>query len=229
MNGREVSAVAPDGRKLTLRYDTLVVAGGATDAYFGHDQWAEFAPGMKTLEDARHLRSHILSAFEMAELATDPAERAAYLTFVVIGAGPTGVELAGQLAELAHQVLPRDYRSVVTTEARILLVEAGPAVLGAFGPKLQRYTRRRLQKMGVDVRLNTAAVGMEPGQHHRAGPGGRGEDSGPDENLGGGRAGLAAGRLLAGQPAPGPIARAGSRCCRTAACPAIRRFSPSGT
>jgi len=126
VKGRLVSAVAPDGRKLTLPYDTLVIAGGATDAYFGHDEWAEFAPGMKTLEDARHLRSHILSAFEMAELAIDPAERAAYLTFVVVGAGPTGVELVGQLAELAHQVLPRDYRSVITTEARILLVEAGP-------------------------------------------------------------------------------------------------------
>ena len=160
VNGRVVCALAPDGAELTLRYDTLVVASGATDAYFGHDEWAEFAPGMKTLEDARHLRSHILSAFEMAELATDPAEQAAYLTFAVVGAGPTGVELVGQLAELAHQVLPRDYRSVVTTEARILLVEAGPAVLGAFHPKLQRYTQRRLEKMGVEVRLNTAAVGM---------------------------------------------------------------------
>ena len=160
VNGRVVAAVAPNGRKLALPYDTLVVASGATDAYFGHEEWAEFAPGMKTLEDARHLRSHILSAFEMAELATDPAERAAYLTFVVVGAGPTGVELVGQLAELAHQVLPRDYRSAVTTEAKILLVEAGPAVLGAFHPKLQRYTQRRLEKMGVDVRLNTAAIAM---------------------------------------------------------------------
>jgi NADH dehydrogenase len=160
VKGRLVSAVAPDGRKLTFPYDTLVIAGGATDAYFGHDEWAEFAPGMKTLEDARHLRSHILSAFEMAEVAIDPAERAAYLTFVVVGAGPTGVELVGQLAELAHQVLPRDYRSVVTTEARILLVEAGPAVLGTFHPKLQRYTQRRLERMGVEVRLSTAAVGL---------------------------------------------------------------------
>lgn len=143
-----------------MPYDTLVIAGGATDAYFGHDEWAEFAPGMKTLEDARRLRSHILSAFEMAELAIDPAEQAAYLTFVVVGAGPTGVELVGQLAELAHQVLPRDYRSVVTTEARILLVEAGPAVLGTFHPKLQRYTQRRLEKMGVEVRLSAAAVGL---------------------------------------------------------------------
>ena len=146
--------------ELALPYDTLVVAGGAADSYFGHEEWAQFAPGMKTLEDARHLRSHILSAFEMAELAGDPAERAAYLTFVVVGAGPTGVELAGQLAELAHQVLPGDYRSVTTTEARILLLEAGPAVLGAFHPRLQRYTQRRLEKMGVDVRLNTMAIAM---------------------------------------------------------------------
>ena len=160
LSTRVVSAVAPDHRELTLPYDTLVVAGGAKDAYFGHEEWAEFAPGMKTLEDARHLRSHILSAFEMAELAADPEERAAYLTFVVIGAGPTGVELVGQLAELAHQVLPKDYRSVVTTEARILLVEAAPAVLGSFHPKLQRYTQRRLEKMGVEVRLNTTATGM---------------------------------------------------------------------
>ncbi len=158
--GRVVSAVAPDGRQLALPYDTLVVASGAADAYFGHEEWAEFAPGMKTLEDARHLRSHILSAFEMAELATAPAEQAGYLTFVVIGAGPTGVELVGQLAELAHQVLPRDYRSAVPADARILLVEAGPAVLSAFHPKLQRYTRRRLEEMGVDVRLNTAAIAM---------------------------------------------------------------------
>src|ERR1700729_3412314 len=160
VTGRVVSAVAPDGRKLALPYETLVVAGGATDAYFGHDEGAGFPPGMKTREDAPPLPSHILSAFEMAELADDPAERAAYLTFVVVGAGPTGVELVGQLADLAHQVLPRDYRSVVTAESRILLVEAGPAVLGAFHPKLQRYTRRRLEKMGVQVRLSTAAVGL---------------------------------------------------------------------
>jgi NADH dehydrogenase len=161
VDGRVVSAVAPNGQQLTLPYDTLVVASGAADAYFGHEEWAQYAPGMKTLEDARHLRSHILSAFEMAELATDPAERAAYLTFVVVGAGPTGVELAGQLAELAHRVLPRDYRSVVTAEAKIVLVEAGPAVLGTFHPKLQRYAQRRLKKMAVDVRLNTTAIAVD--------------------------------------------------------------------
>ena len=161
LDDRVVHALAPDGRKLTLPYDSLVVAAGCTDAYFGHEDWAVFAPGLKTLEDARHLRGHILGAFEMAELATDPAERAAYLTFAVIGGGPTGVEMAGQIAELAHEVLPREYRSVATTEAKILLIEAGPQVLAAFAPKLQRYTRRRLQKMGVDVLLNTAARAMD--------------------------------------------------------------------
>jgi NADH:ubiquinone reductase (H+-translocating) len=163
LDGRTVHAVAPDGRRLALPYDTLVVAAGCTDAYFGHDEWPVFAPGLKTLEDARHLRSRILGAFEMAELTTDPAERAAYLTFAVIGAGPTGVEMAGQVAELAHEALPREYKSVATTEATILLIEAGPQVLATFAPKLQRYTRRRLQKMGVDVLLNTTARAMDSG------------------------------------------------------------------
>src|SRR4029077_4138447 len=148
-------ALAPDGRELMLRYDSLVVAAGCTDAYFGHDEWAVFAPGLKTLEDAGHLRSHILGAFEMAELATDPAERAAYLTFAVIGAGPTGVEVVGQIAELAHETLPREYRSVATTEAKILLIEAGPQVLATFAPKLQRYSQRRLQRVGGEVKLKT--------------------------------------------------------------------------
>src|ERR671913_480900 len=143
-----------------LPYDTLVVAGGATHSYFGRDQFSEFAPGMKTLEDARHLRSHILSAFEMAELATDPQERSEWLTFVVIGAGPTGVELVGQVAELAHIVLPRDYRSVDTTDARIILLEGAGAVLPPFDPKLQRYTQRQLEKMDVEVPLDPLAVGM---------------------------------------------------------------------
>jgi NADH dehydrogenase len=163
LDGRVVHALAPDGRELTLAYDSLVVAAGCTDTYFGHDEWEAFAPGLKTLEDARHLRSHVLSAFEMAELATDPAERAAYLTFAVVGAGPTGVEMVGQVAELAHEVLPREYRSVATTEAKILLIEAGPAVLAAFDPKLQRYTQRRLRRMGVDVLLNTMAQDMDHG------------------------------------------------------------------
>jgi NADH dehydrogenase len=171
---RVVCAVGPDGAPLRLAYDTLVVATGATHAYFGHDEWANFAPGMKTLEDARHLRSQILSAFEMAELATTPDDRAAYLTFVVIGAGPTGVELVGQVAELAHDVLPRDYRLIDTHEAIILLVEAAPTVLGPFHSDLQRYTRDTLEKMGVQVLCNTAAVGMDDESITVRGP--QGED-----------------------------------------------------
>ena len=172
LDARVVHALAPDGRELMLRYDSLVVAAGCADAYFGHDEWAVFAPGLKTLEDAGHLRNHILGAFEMAELATDPAERAAYLTFAVIGAGPTGVEVAGQIAELAHETLPREYKSVTTTEAKILLIEAGPQVLAAFAPRLQRYTQRRLEKMGVEVWLNTMARDMDSGSVTVTGPDG---------------------------------------------------------
>ena len=113
---------------------------------------------MKTVEDARYLRDAILSKFE---IATDPQERAEWLTFVVIGAGPTGVELVGQIAELAHTVLPKDYRSVKTNEARIILLEGAGAVLPPFAKKLQDYTRRRLEKMGVEVRVNSLAVDMD--------------------------------------------------------------------
>src|SRR3954453_18769776 len=134
LENKVVKALGPDGRALDLPYDSLVVAAGASHSYFGKDEFAEFAPGMKTIEDARFIRDTILAKFEMAEVATDPVERAEWLTFVVIGAGPTGVELAGQIAELAHQVLPKDYRSVDTREARIILLEGAGAVLPPFDP-----------------------------------------------------------------------------------------------
>jgi NADH dehydrogenase len=156
-----VVAQAPDGREVLLPYDTLVVAAGATHAYFGHDEWEPLAPGMKSIEDARELRSEILTAFEMAELAEDPAERAEWLTFVVIGAGPTGVELVGQVAELAHQVLPQDYRTADTAQARIVLIEGLGTVLGPFAPKLREYTARTLTQKGVEIQLNTMAVDMD--------------------------------------------------------------------
>src|SRR6476661_6978835 len=145
-------ALTPNQSTVDLPYDYLVVAAGSTHSYFGKDQWGEFAPGMKTVDDARYQRDAILSKFEMAELATDPQERAEWLTFVVIGAGPTGVELAGQLAELAHKVLPQEYRTVDTTEARILMLEGAPSVLPPFKPKLQKYTQEHLEKMGVEIR-----------------------------------------------------------------------------
>ena len=156
-----VRAHGPDEQDLDLPYDTLIVAAGATHSYFGKDEFAEFAPGMKTIEDARHIRDTILSKFEMAEVATDPAERAEWLTFVVIGAGPTGVELAGQIAELSQVVLPQDYRAINTREARVILVEGAPAVLPPFDKKLQAYTLRQLTKMGVEVHTNALAVGMD--------------------------------------------------------------------
>ena len=158
---REVCTEAPDGRPLNLAYDTLVVAGGASHSYFGRDEFAQFAPGMKTIEDARYLRDRILSAFERAELATDPEERAELMTFVVIGAGPTGVETVGQIAELAHTVLPRDYRSIDTRTSRIILLEGAPAVLPPFDKKLQDYTRRQLEKMGVEIHTSSLATGMD--------------------------------------------------------------------
>ena len=161
VDAKVVHALGPDGRSLDLPYDTLVVAAGASHSYFGKDHFAEFAPGMKTIEDARYIRDGILSKYEMAEMATDPQERATWLTFVVIGAGPTGVELAGQLAELAHKVLPQEYRTVDTREARIIMLEGAPSVLPPFKPELQKYTQETLEKMGVEIKLNTLAVDMD--------------------------------------------------------------------
>jgi NADH:quinone reductase (non-electrogenic) len=161
LDTKNVHAHGPDDRSLTLPYDSLVVAAGATHSYFGNNHFAEFAPGMKTVEDARFQRDSILAKFEMAEMVTDPQERASWLTFVVVGAGPTGVELVGQIAELAHSVLPRDYRAVNTKDARIILLEGAPAVLPPFDAKLQRYTQKVLERMGVEIRLNTLAVDMD--------------------------------------------------------------------
>ena len=134
-------------------YDTLVLATGARHAYFGHDEWEPFAPGLKTLEDATTLRRRILVAFERAERETDPERRAALLTFVIIGAGPTGVELAGTIAELAQFTLPPDFRNIDTHKARVVLIEAGPRVLAGFADDLSAYAQKSLQEIGVEVML----------------------------------------------------------------------------
>src|SRR4051794_28430054 len=136
-----------------LPYDTLVLATGARHAYFGHDEWEPFAPGLKTLEDATTLRRRILVAFERAERETDKARRAALLTFVIIGAGPTGVELAGTIADLAKDTLPQDFRNIDTSKARVLLIEAGPRVLAGFPEDLSAYAQRSLEEIGVEVML----------------------------------------------------------------------------
>ncbi len=138
-----------------LAYDTLVLATGARHAYFGHDDWETFAPGLKTLEDATTLRRRILLAFERAEREDDEAKQAALLTFVIIGAGPTGVELAGTIAELARATLPRDFRNIDTRKARIVLIEAGPRVLGGFADDLSAYAKKALERLGVGVSLGT--------------------------------------------------------------------------
>src|SRR3981189_3467542 len=136
-----------------LPYDTLILATGARHAYFGHDEWEPFAPGLKTLEDATTLRRRILVAFERAERETDPQRRAALLTFVIVGAGPTGVELAGTIAELAQDTLPPDFRNIDTQKTRVVLIEAGPRGRAGFPADLSAYARRALESIGVDVIL----------------------------------------------------------------------------
>jgi NADH:ubiquinone reductase (H+-translocating) len=137
----------------SLPYDTLVLATGARHAYFGHDEWEPFAPGLKTLEDATTLRRRILIAFEDAERERDPQKRAALLTFVIIGAGPTGVELAGTIAELAQDTLPPDFRNIDTRKARVVLIEAGPRVLAGFADELSAYAKTSLESLDVEVML----------------------------------------------------------------------------
>ena len=154
-----VSGVDPDGHRVllddggALPYDTLVLATGARHAYFGHDEWEQWAPGLKTLEDATTVRRRILVAFERAERETDPVRRAARLTFVIIGAGPTGVELAGTIADLARDTLPQDFRNIDTRKARVVLIEAGPRVLAGFPDDLSAYAQASLERLGVEVVL----------------------------------------------------------------------------
>jgi NADH dehydrogenase len=144
-----------------LHFDALILATGATHAYFGRDDWQAHAPGLKTLEDARLIRRHLLLAFERAERTLDQADRRRDLTFAIVGAGPTGVELAGALAELANHSLARDFRSIDPTCARVILLEAGPHILGAFPPDLQRRAEASLQRLGVVVHRSTPVVGID--------------------------------------------------------------------
>ena len=140
----------------TVHYDTLVLATGARHAYFGHDEWEPHAPGLKTLEDAISIRRRILLSFERAERETDPARRAALLTFVVVGGGPTGVELAGTIAELAKRNLPREFRHIDTRDARVVLIEAGARVLPSFAEDLSAYAHVSLERLGVEIQLRQA-------------------------------------------------------------------------
>ncbi|MBC8645582.1 MAG: NAD(P)/FAD-dependent oxidoreductase [Thermoanaerobaculia bacterium] len=161
-------AIDPERREVILAdgpplsYDYLIVAAGARHSYFGHEEWEKRAPGLKTLEDALEIRRRILLAFEKAERATDEAARKVLLTFVIVGGGPTGVELAGAIAEIGRHVLTRDFRAIDPREARILLLEAGPRILPTFSEKLSRKASESLGKLGVEVITGTAVTGVEP-------------------------------------------------------------------
>ncbi len=146
-----------------LDYDYLLVASGATHAYFGHDAWEEFAPGLKTLDDAFVIRRRILEAFERAEATASEKERDSCLTFAVIGAGPTGVELAGTLAEIARHTLANEFRHIDSRKARVLLIEAGPRVLSTFDEELSHKARKQLERLGVEVHIGKAVTEIGDG------------------------------------------------------------------
>jgi NADH dehydrogenase len=150
-----------DRDAVTVPYDTLIAAAGAGHAYFGHDEWEPLAPGLKTVEDAIEIRRRILTAFEAAEADDDPERRAAWLTFVIVGAGPTGVELAGQIGEIARDTLRRDFRSIDPASARILLLEGDDRVLTAFDPRLSARAERALGQLGVSVQVGALVSGVD--------------------------------------------------------------------
>jgi len=142
-------------------YDYLIVATGARHSYFGHDDWEQYAPGLKSVGDALEIRRRILSAFEMAEREVDPDKRQAWLTFVVVGAGPTGVELSGALCEIAHHALARDFRRIDPTQARVILLEGSPRVLPPYAPALSERAREQLVRLGVDVRTGQLVTAID--------------------------------------------------------------------
>jgi NADH dehydrogenase len=161
----EVTGVDPASRHLIVegtevRYDYLILAAGATHAYFGHDEWAAIAPGLKSIEDATRLRRRILLAYEWAEYEGNEQARRAALTFGIVGGGPTGVELAGAIKEVAGQTLPEDYKHIDTRTTRVILFEAGDRVLPTFPPKLSARARRDLERMGVEVRTSSAVTNV---------------------------------------------------------------------
>ncbi|WP_367281783.1 NAD(P)/FAD-dependent oxidoreductase [Ilumatobacter sp.] len=153
------AVVLADGTQ--IEFDHLVVATGVRHSYFGHDDWEQLAPGLKSIEDALEIRRRVLLAFEIAERTDDPTERDEHLNFVVVGGGPTGVELAGAIAEIATRAMSRDFRSIDPSSARVILVEGADRVLGAYTPDLAESARRQLERLGVEVRLDTLVDGID--------------------------------------------------------------------
>ncbi len=165
----EVKEIRPDTREVVtpdiiFHYDHLIVAAGARHHYFGHDDWEQFAPGLKSLADATEIRRRVLLAFEVAEKARTDAERIPAMTFVVVGAGPTGVEMAGAISELARFTLRKDFRVIDPADARVILVEAGPRVLPTFAPELSESALKQLQDLKVEVKLNSAVTRLAEGE-----------------------------------------------------------------
>ncbi len=160
---RVLGARVAGGQRTEIAYDTLIVAAGARHSYFGHDEWEPHAPGLKSLEDALELRRRILTAFEGAENESDPGRQRTWLTFVVVGAGPTGVELAGQIAEIARDTVRRDFRHIDPTTAQIILVEGAERVLTAFPERLSHKAERQLERLGVTVRNDRLVTGVDAG------------------------------------------------------------------
>lgn len=159
--GRTVMAVRPGGAELAFPYDSLIVAPGATTSYFGNDELAEHALPMKTIDDALNLRRRILAAFELAETAPSEAERQRWLTFAVVGGGPTGCEVAGQIAELARRTLKEDFRAIDSATAVVLLLDAGEEILATFGDRLSRNATRALERIGVEIRTETRVTSID--------------------------------------------------------------------
>src|SRR5205814_10205921 len=149
------------GKTTDFGYDHLIVAAGVAQSYFGHDEFAVYAPGMKSIEDALVIRRRVFGAFEMAESATDPAERRRWLTFAWVGAGPTGVELAGQIREVATKTLRTEYRHITPEGARVLLFDGGAAPLAPFGPKLSAKAARALDKLGVEQHMHAIVTNVD--------------------------------------------------------------------
>ena len=145
----------------SIDFDYLIIATGARHSYFGHDEWEKLAPGLKSIGDALEIRRRVLSAFEMAERATDPAEREAWLTFVIVGGGPTGVELAGALTEIARHALAKDFRRIDPTQAKVILIEGGDRVLPSYVPKLSEKAREQLERLGVEVRTSQRVTNID--------------------------------------------------------------------
>src|SRR5512132_1124475 len=152
---KQVTVVQPDGRAMTLGYDSLIVGAGVGQSYFGHEEFAEWAPGMKTLADALDQRARIFGAFEMAELIEDPEARQAWLTFVVVGGGPTGVETSGQVAELSRRALKHNFRRFDPADVRVLLFEGGKEILASFGDRLSEKGTRELERTGVEIHVES--------------------------------------------------------------------------